>query len=93
MQELIAFLTTRVSYEENPTCIFAERFPQFKAMYNFIAPSINHIQSIKVINAQTYVLQISLRINNSIIEIDDHIYRALVDYTSNSLILTIREES
>ena len=100
MQELIAFLTTRVSYEENPTCIFAERFPQFKAMYNFIAPSINHIQSIKVINAQTYVLQISLpydffynTINNSTIEIDDHIYRALVDYTSNSLILTIREES
>ena len=100
MQELIAFLTTKVSYEENPTCIFAERFPQFKAMYNFIAPSINYIQSITVINAYTYILHVILphdyfykTINNSTVEIDDRIYRASIDYTSNSLILTINEES
>lgn len=100
MQDLIAFLSTKVSYEENPTCIFTERFPQFKAMYNFIAPSINYIKSITVINAYTYILHVILPhtyfyniINNSIVEIDDHIYRASMDYTSNSLILTVIEES
>lgn len=99
MQDLVTFLSTKMSYEEDPTQIFAERFPQFLAMYKFIAPSINYIERIVVINSDMYLLYFLLplkyfynSIHNNTVEIDGQIYRSIVNLDTNCLILTITEE-
>ena len=99
MQDLVTFLSTRISYEEDPTCIFSEKFPQFKAMYNFIAPIIRYIDHIIVLNFNTYVIYFVLPLKlfydifeNKTIEIDGQVYRSIVKLDMYSLILTIKEE-
>lgn len=100
MQELVTFLTTKVSYEEDPTRIFARRFPQFLAMYNFIAPSINHIRHIVVLDSSRYMIYCLLplelfyeSIHDKTVEIDGQTFRSMVDLDTNCLTLTIKEES
>ena len=99
MQDLVTFLSTKMSYEEDPTCIFEEYFPQFLAMYNFIAPSINYIKHIVVMNYNTYALYFFSPIqffydimHNKTTEINGQVYRSMINFDSNSLILRIKKE-
>lgn len=96
MTELADFLSNRVSYNVSPRDIFEEQFPQFKAMYNFIAPFIRNISKVTVVNGCTYVLYpysgskiISRQIDKATLELDGIVYTANSYLQDNYILLNI----
>lgn len=100
MQDLTTLLSKGLGYEVDPSHIFAENFPQFLAMYNFIAPSIKFIDRIVVMNYNTYMIYFIQPVHwfyellhDKTVEIDGQVYRSDIDFnTINFITLRVKEE-
>lgn len=96
MQELNDFFVNRVNYQIDPCNIFRYQFPQFKAMYNFIAPFIHNIKKTVVLDGSTYMVYplfggniMNNEINNSTLEIDGIVYIAKSQLLDNYILLNV----